>query len=53
MEIVGIIQPKLVQICTINRAPADPSVKPVDEDTLYTIASKLKRRTQIESAVFI
>jgi wyosine [tRNA(Phe)-imidazoG37] synthetase (radical SAM superfamily) len=53
MEIVGIIQPKLVQICTINRPPSDATVRAVDEDTLYTIASKLKRRTQIESAVFI
>lgn len=52
IEIIGIIQPKMVQICGINRPTAIPGVERVDEDTLYTIASKLKRRTQIESAVF-
>ena len=52
IEILGIIQPKLVQICGINRPTADSRVQAVDEDTLYTIASKLKRRTSLENAVF-
>ncbi len=53
MEVIGIIKPKLVQICTINQTPALSSVLPASEDTLYTIASKLKRRIQIESNVFL
>jgi len=53
IEILGIIQPKMVQICGINRPPVNSQVQAVDEDTLYTIASKLKRRTQLESAVYL
>lgn len=52
IEVLGIIQPKMVQICGITRPPLNSQIQAVDEDTLYTIASKLKRRTQLENAVF-
>ncbi len=53
IEVVGMMNPRKIQIITINRPTAKAGIFPVDEDTLYTIASKLKRRTQIESAVFV
>lgn len=52
IEVVGMIRPKSVQIYTLDRVPASSDLKKVDEDTLHVIASKLKRRTQIESIVF-
>jgi wyosine [tRNA(Phe)-imidazoG37] synthetase (radical SAM superfamily) len=52
LEIVGIVQPRGVQIYTLDRIPAIPGLKKADEDTLYTIASRLKRKLQIEALVF-
>lgn len=52
MEIIGLIQPKKVQIYTLDRVPWASHLKVVEEDRLHIIASKLKRRLQIESEVF-
>ena len=54
IEVIGMIKPKSVQICTIHRpTPLMPSLRPLDEDALYSIAFKLKKRTTLEAAVFI
>lgn len=52
LEIVGIIQPRAVHLTTIDRIPAAPGLIKADEDTLYTIASRLKRKLQVECLVF-
>ncbi len=52
LEIVGIVQPRVVHLTTISRIPAIPGLKRADEDTLYTIASRLKRKLQVECLVF-
>jgi wyosine [tRNA(Phe)-imidazoG37] synthetase (radical SAM superfamily) len=52
VEIVGMIKPIGVQILTITRDPVDKALQPVDEDSLYSIAFKLKKRTQLEAQVF-
>lgn len=52
LEIIGIVRPSLVHLTTISRVPAVPGLKAASEDTLYTIASRLKRKLQIECAVF-
>lgn len=52
IEVIGMIKPKIVHIYSVYQPTAIPGILKVDEDTLYTIASKLKRRTQIESLVF-
>ncbi len=52
LEIIGIVQPTMVHLTTINRVPAESGLKAASEDTLYTIASRLKRKLQIECSVF-
>lgn len=52
IEIVGMVKPLAVQIQTISRAPMNPGVTAVDDDTLYSIAFKLKKRTGLEAQVF-
>lgn len=52
IEVVGMIKPKVVHMYSVYQPTAVPGILKVDEDTLYTIASKLKRRTQIETLVF-
>lgn len=52
IELVGIIRPKCVHIMTLDRIPAMAGLKKADEDTLYTIASKIRRKLQIETSVF-
>jgi len=52
LEIVGIVQPRLVHLTTISRVPAIPGLTKASEDTLYTIASRLKRKLQVECLVF-
>ena len=52
MEVIGIVRPKTVHVYTINRIPAMSGIKAASEDTLYTIASRLKRKLQIDCAVF-
>lgn len=53
IEVIGMIKPKTLQLCTLTRPSKTKSgLTPVDEDTLYSIAFKLKKRTNIEAAVF-
>lgn len=53
IEVIGMIKPKAIQLCTITReTPLMPGLKPLDEDTLYSIAFKLKKRTTLEATVF-
>lgn len=52
METIGIIKPKKVQIYTIARVPAETGLIKADEDTLYTIESRLKRKLQVDCAVY-
>ncbi len=53
IEVIGMIKPKTIQLCTLTRmSKTHPSLKAVDEDTLYSIAFKLKKRTNLEANVF-
>lgn len=52
IEAVGMIQPSTVHLYTLDRVPATSGLKKTDEDTLYTIAAKLEKRTRIKSKVF-
>lgn len=53
IEVLGMIKPKGVQICTITRpTPVMPGLLAADEDALYGIAFKLKKRTSLEANVF-
>ncbi len=53
MEIMGMIKPKAIQITTITRpTPVMPGLKALDEDALYSIAFKLKKRTTLEASVY-
>ena len=52
MEVIGMMAPQKVYIYGLKRVPPIAGLKAADEDTLYTIASKLKRRTSIEALVF-
>jgi len=53
IEVIGMIKPKAIQLCTITRpTPVMPGLKPLDEDMLYSIAFKLKKRTNLEATVF-
>lgn len=51
IEVIAMIKPKLVQIHGMSRMPTIPGLIRCDEDTLYTIASRLERKTQIKSLV--
>jgi len=53
MEVVGMIKPKNIQLCTLTRAGFSPGVRAVEDDVLYGIAFKLKKRTGLESQVFV
>lgn len=52
MEVVGLIFPRSVHLYTLKNPGHVAGLTPASEDTLYTIASKLKRRTQLEAKVF-
>ena len=52
VELIGMIQPAGVQLLTVTRPPADSAILPVEEDLLYSIAFKLKKRTQLEAQIF-
>ncbi len=52
IEVVGMMRPHKVYLYTLKRVPPISGLIPTDEDKLDTIASKLKRRTQIEVLVF-
>jgi wyosine [tRNA(Phe)-imidazoG37] synthetase (radical SAM superfamily) len=52
IEVVGLLKPKAVHITTISRVPGASGLQAVDEDGLYTLASRLERRTHLRSLVF-
>jgi hypothetical protein len=52
IEVLGMVKPKRVQLCTLTRPAPTPGLRAVDEDALYGIAFKLKKRTGLESQVF-
>lgn len=52
IEAVALVKPKEVQISTISRVPWSEGLIPLDEDSLYTIAAKLQRRTDCKISVF-
>jgi wyosine [tRNA(Phe)-imidazoG37] synthetase (radical SAM superfamily) len=52
IEVVGMVKPKAVHIHGMNQIPAISGLIRVDEDTLYTIASKLERKTGLKALVF-
>lgn len=53
IEVIGMIKPQTIQLCTLTRPSKTwPTLKAVDEDTLYSIAFKLKKRTNLEASVF-
>ncbi len=51
IEVIGLIKPRRVFITTLKHTPASNGLIACDEDTLYTIASKLERKTGIKSEV--
>lgn len=51
MEMIGMIKPMAIHIYTVTRPPVDSHIQPVDEDALYSIVFKLKKRTQLEAQV--
>jgi wyosine [tRNA(Phe)-imidazoG37] synthetase (radical SAM superfamily) len=51
MEVIAMVRPKAVHIYGLTRAPANPGIIRCDEDTLYAIASRLERKTQIKAIV--
>ena len=54
LEVVGMVKPQSVQLCTLDLpAPLYPGLRAVDEDTLYGIAFRLKKRAGIEAKVFL
>jgi wyosine [tRNA(Phe)-imidazoG37] synthetase (radical SAM superfamily) len=52
IEVVGMVKPKSVQICTMSRPGFSNLVRAVSEDMLDGIAHKLKKRTNLECEVF-
>ncbi|MGE4133708.1 MAG: radical SAM protein [Bdellovibrionales bacterium] len=53
IEVIGMIKPAKIQLMTLTRpTPNRPGLKPVVEDDLYSIAFKLKKRTNLEATVF-
>lgn len=52
IEAVGMIKPDLVHIYSINQPTATAGILRPEEDTLYTIAAKLEKRTRIKWKVF-
>lgn len=52
MEVVGMIKPRRVQLCTLTRPGWHAGVRAVSDDVLDGISFKLKKRTGLESEVF-
>ena len=53
MEVVAMAQPKRVHLRTIADSPNINGIFACSEDTLYTIASRFERRTQIRAIVSV
>lgn len=51
IEVIGLMKPRRVYIGTISQFPATSGLLACDEDTLYTIASKLERKTGLRAEV--
>lgn len=51
IEVIAMIKPKAVHIYGLSRKPATEGLVRCDEDTIYSIASKLERKTQIKAVV--
>lgn len=52
IEVIGLMKPRRVFISTLTHAPSSSGLIACDEDTLYTIASKVERKTGIKPEVF-
>lgn len=53
IEVIGMIKPQKIQLTTLSRPSlTHPGLKALDEDALYAIAFKLKKRTTLEASVF-
>ena len=52
IEVLGMIKPKSVKLCTVTRAGFRPDILKVNGDLLDGIAFKLKKRTGLECHVF-
>lgn len=52
IEVIGMIKPKAVQLCTMSRPGFSPRVHAVTEDVLDGIAFRLKKRVALECEVF-
>lgn len=52
IEIVGMVKPKSVQICTLTDPGPVAGLLPLSEDALDAIAFKLKKRTGLDPQVF-
>lgn len=53
IEVIGMIKPNVIQLTTLTRpTPVMPGLIGLDEDALYSIAFKLKKRTSLEASVF-
>ncbi len=51
IEVMALLKPKMIQIQGLSRTPHNTKIIRCEEDTLYTIASKLERRTGIKAIV--
>ncbi len=51
IEVIGLIRPRRVFLTTLTHTPSTGGLVACDEDTLYTIASKLERKTGIKPEV--
>jgi wyosine [tRNA(Phe)-imidazoG37] synthetase (radical SAM superfamily) len=51
LELIAMIKPKAVFINGLTHKPALETLKRCDQDTLYTIASRLERKTHIRAIV--
>jgi len=52
IEVVGLIKPKLVHICSIDRPPAISSLSPVPRQRLKEISLLLEKKTKVPSLIF-
>ncbi len=52
IEVIGLIKPRRIFINTLSHVPSSSGLIACDEDTLYTIASKLERKTGIKAEVY-
>lgn len=51
IEVIAMVKPKSVHLFGLSRSPAQAGLVRCDEDTLYGIASRLERKTQIKAVV--